>query len=136
MMTLPKFDLPIIHNSIIFNNLSLVQDLISCGIDPNMRNNYRDTPLHYACYYNSIDVVKFLLTLDGIDINAQNKVENTPLHEACRKNNQEIIKILLGFRTINISIRNNQSVTPSDMARDLEGPCHIISFKPIKSLYD
>ncbi|EAY23394.1 hypothetical protein TVAG_070570 [Trichomonas vaginalis G3] len=51
-----------------------------------MRNSYRDTPLHFACYYNSIDVVKFLLTLDEIDINAQDSYGDTPLHIACRKN--------------------------------------------------
>ena len=50
----------IIHYAAKYNNLSLVQDLISCGVDPNMRNICQDTPLIIACYNNSIDVVKFL----------------------------------------------------------------------------
>ncbi|EAY10393.1 hypothetical protein TVAG_109770 [Trichomonas vaginalis G3] len=75
-------DWAIIHYAAQINNLSLVQDLISCGVDPNMRNSTLQTPLHIACNYNSVDVVKFLITLDGIDINAQSIYGDTPLHNA------------------------------------------------------
>ncbi|EAY23368.1 ankyrin repeat protein, putative [Trichomonas vaginalis G3] len=103
---------PIIHYAAKLNNLTLVQDLISCGVDLNMRNDDHSTPLHIACYYNSIDVVKFLLSLDGIDINAQDNYGNTPLHDATSRNNREIVEILLGFRGIDTKIKNNRGKTP------------------------
>ncbi|EAY09454.1 ankyrin repeat protein, putative [Trichomonas vaginalis G3] len=83
-----------------------------------MRNICQDTPLIIACYNNSIDVVKFLITLDGIDINAQDYYGNTPLHEACRCNYRDIVEILIGFRGININIRNVQGDIPINMTRD------------------
>ncbi|EAY23382.1 hypothetical protein TVAG_070450 [Trichomonas vaginalis G3] len=111
-MDIMKLFYPIIHYAAKLNNLSLIQDIISCGVDLNMRNVYLDTPLHIACYYNSIDVVKFLLSLNGIDINTQNSYGNTPLHDATSRNNREIVEILLGFRGIDIKIKNNEGKTP------------------------
>ncbi|EAX98451.1 hypothetical protein TVAG_413480 [Trichomonas vaginalis G3] len=113
------FNMTVIDYAVRLNNLSLVQDLISCGVDPNMRNDDLDTPLHYACFYNSFEVVKFLLTLYEIDINAQNKYGNTPLHDACRSNDTETVKLLLECRGINISIKNYKGVTAIDMTNDV-----------------
>ncbi|EAY23415.1 hypothetical protein TVAG_070780 [Trichomonas vaginalis G3] len=114
----PYFNMTVVHYAAQLNNLSLVQDLISCSVDPNMRDNNLRTPLHCACYNNSIEVVKFLLTLDEIDINAQDIYENTPLHDACNKMREEIVKILIGFRGININIKNRQGKIPIDMTHN------------------
>ncbi|EAY23404.1 ankyrin repeat protein, putative [Trichomonas vaginalis G3] len=80
-----------------------------------MRDNNLRTPLHIACYNNSIDVVKFLLTFNEIDINAQDICGDTPLHKACNYNNEEIVKILIRLRGININIKNNQGKIPIKM---------------------
>ena len=105
----------IIHYAAEFNNLSLVQDLISCGVDPNTRNSNQRTPLHFACYHNSIDVVKYLLTLHGIDFNAQDSFGDTPLHDACNINHPVAVKLLSEFRGINISIENSTYKTAINM---------------------
>jgi ankyrin repeat protein len=52
------------------------------------------TPLHIACNYNNIEVVKLLLQ-QQIDVNLKNTDGDTPLSIAIRQNHTEVIKLLV-----------------------------------------
>ena len=52
------------------------------------------TALHYACYYNQIDMVKLLIGRDA-NIHVIDQYGNTPLHIACEQGRIDIIKTLL-----------------------------------------
>ena len=52
------------------------------------------TPLHHACRFGSIEVVR-LLASSGMDLTAQDILGNTPLHDASFAGEVELCKILI-----------------------------------------
>lgn len=62
---------PVIFIAAMKNNLLLVQDLISCGVNPSVPMHSKFTLLHYCSMYNSIEVAEYLVTLKGVDLNAK-----------------------------------------------------------------
>lgn len=45
-----------------FNDVDIIEKLISCGASVNHSNSYRETPLmHAVCYYKDVEIVKLLL---------------------------------------------------------------------------
>ncbi|CCI45739.1 unnamed protein product [Albugo candida] len=60
------------------------------------RDKYGLTPLHWACDYEKLEVVKFLIKL-GANTNAvENRLfKRTPLHFACLRGAKEIVQVLL-----------------------------------------
>ncbi|KAH0790658.1 ankyrin repeat protein [Histomonas meleagridis] len=74
-----------IHQSAKSNNLRILIFCIEHGVDPNLRNSEKYTPLHYAADYGSLDVLSYLLSLPCVDVNARDSVvyllflEFTPL---------------------------------------------------------
>jgi len=54
-------------------HLDVVKFLLERGVDPNVRNNPGDTPLHYAAERGHLDVVKFLLER-GADPNVRKRL--------------------------------------------------------------
>ena len=59
----------------------MVDYLISNGANTNVKDEYGNTPLHYASLYGKSKVVKYLIN-KGADINKKNNKGNTPLHYA------------------------------------------------------
>ena len=98
----------IIHQAAYQNNLSLVKDLIKCGVDINSRTHNNNTPLIYACITGSKSVVNYLVSLDKIDINAQNGDGNTALHYSCMYNMLDIVNTLLQTKRTDVIIRNKE----------------------------
>jgi ankyrin repeat protein len=74
------------------------------GFDPTVLNHDRQSLLHLAAEYGSLDIVSKLLEL-GLNPNAQDVMGNTPLHYATQNNWTEIIRALLGTR-MDVSKRN------------------------------
>jgi len=74
-----------------------VRRLLKAGMNPDMRDIFRQTPLHYACYNGDIDIVKELLTAPGggADPDAVDAAGETPLHRACINRKVEVVKLLL-----------------------------------------
>jgi ankyrin repeat protein len=58
-----------------------VKYLKSVGADIHAKNNYGETPLHFASRNGHLEVVKYLKSV-GADINAKNNNSWTPLHSA------------------------------------------------------
>ena len=81
-------------------------------------NQYDVTPLHYACYYGSKEVIDLLLDL-GANIKAVDSDGNTCLHYAVKSESVRAVKKLL-VRGANKNAKNKEGKTPFDVALDLK----------------
>lgn len=70
-------------------HLHIVQYLVE-----EMTTYFSLTPLHVACYYGTLDNVKFLLERDGIDVDVPDCDNMTPLHIASHLGFVEIVEYL------------------------------------------
>jgi ankyrin repeat protein len=80
-------------------------------------NKYDATPLHYACYYGSKDVIDLLLDL-GANIKAVDSEGNSVLHYAVQSKSERVVKKLL-VRGAKKNIRNYKGKIPYDIAMEL-----------------
>lgn len=87
----------------------VVEILLEKGANPNIQDNKRKTPLHYATEFNCPESMEILLK-SGADPDKQDEMGNTPLH--CT-NVTENIKILL-----------DANANPNIPAKDGETPLH------------
>ena len=71
-----------IHVAAKHGQLSIIKLLIEHNADVTLPTEvYRNTPLHYACFYGHLNVATFLLALEGhVDINCMNIQHETPLY--------------------------------------------------------
>lgn len=63
-----------IHQSAKSNNLKILIFCIEHGVDPNLRNSEKYTPLHYAAEFGSLDCLAYLLSLPNIEVNAKDSI--------------------------------------------------------------
>lgn len=96
--------------AIIKGDISQVESLLQNGIDPNIRDEYGDTPLHVASRWGHVEIVKLLLNY-GADPYSENVYGNTPLHIAAFEGKAKVIEEFL-IRGIDPDIRNNNGNTP------------------------
>ena len=82
------------------------------SVDLNIRDNSGYTPLHTACEYGQLEVIKFLLSLPSVDVNIQSNSGYTPLHSACRYSQLDIIKFLVSLPSVDVKIQSNNGYTP------------------------
>jgi ankyrin repeat protein len=73
---------------------SKIKDLIERGADVGAKNKWGQTPLHWACERNYIEIAKLLLDA-GADVEAKSNNGNTPLHWASARNHIETAKLLI-----------------------------------------
>ena len=66
-------------------------------------------PLHIACEYSSVNVVKYLVELAGDTLNNVDAKNNSLLHYACRGGNLGIVKYLLEANVPSVSERNDDN---------------------------
>lgn len=64
------------------------------------------TPLHIACRYNKLKIVKYLCEEQHANIEALTLKQSTPLAIACKYGNLEIIKYLIEKQNANIHIKS------------------------------
>lgn len=83
-------------------------------VNVNVRNSRGMTPLHLAVHLESIEIIKYLVSV-GADVNAKNDEGVTPLHLAVRTGNIEILTFLLS-NGANVHVENNEKLTPLDLA--------------------
>lgn len=70
-----------VHMASKHGHLSTLQVLLAHGADPSLPTEvYRNSPLHYACFYGHAHITKFLLTLDSVPVNTMNIGHETPLY--------------------------------------------------------
>ncbi|XP_070547297.1 ankyrin repeat domain-containing protein 1-like [Ptychodera flava] len=88
-------------------NVEKVNSLLGGGIDVNVVDKIRWTPLHHAVAAKHVDIVNVLIKAKA-DINARDMFDNTPLHTACQYGEVDIVRVLLTNRP-DINARNNVS---------------------------
>ena len=70
-------------------------------------------PLHIACEFSSVNLVKYLVELAAVDtLNNVDAKNNSLLHYACRGGNLGAVKYLLERNVPSVSERNNDNMLP------------------------
>ena len=64
-------------------------------------------PVHIACKFSSVKVVKYFVKLDGDTLNNVDANNNSLLHYACRGGNCDVVKYLLDANVPSVSEINN-----------------------------
>ena len=83
----------LIHEAANIGNVELVKQLLSAGVDIDLKNKAGGTPLHAASVNGRIEVVKLLISKRA-NVNAQNRRGVTPLSFAIGRKHPEIAKLL------------------------------------------
>ena len=73
-----------------------VELLLDLGADPNAKDNYDWTPLHWASHYGKTEAIELLLKA-GSDVDAKNNNGYTPLHLTSSNGKTEAIELLKRF---------------------------------------
>ncbi|XP_035720387.1 transient receptor potential channel pyrexia-like isoform X1 [Vespa mandarinia] len=114
---------PVLHCAIRANALDVVKVLLERGASVVEKNHLGETPLHVACFVQSIPCVELLLTVPGSNINAVDRTHRTPLHFAVMSTDSSavLVELLLkhgalvnaadrtGFTPLHIAALNEQS---------------------------
>jgi ankyrin repeat protein len=79
-----------LHFACCAGNISVINLLISCGVNINSRNDDQVLPLHFSAYYNHIDNITPLL-LHGADSGESDHIGTNILHIACEKGHFELL---------------------------------------------
>ncbi|OUC44461.1 ankyrin repeat protein [Trichinella nativa] len=95
--------------------LDVVQYLLDCKADPNIRSCLNTTPLHYAASKGHANIVKLLLEHNA-DVNAQDKWGGTPLHRVASKGGPVIIRLLLEDKNCQVNLQDSEGNTPLHLA--------------------
>ena len=95
-----------------------VQECLNAGADVNTRDEYGNTPLHWATRYSDISApITVALIEAGADVNAQDDEGKTPLHEAAaRSGGRAIIEALIEAGA-DATVRDDEGKTPWGHAR-------------------
>jgi ankyrin repeat protein len=71
-----------------------VKKSLDLGANPNIKNEFGLTPLHFSVHKKQVEIMKFLIE-HGADPNAKAVGEWTPLHEATFVGNTDALLLLL-----------------------------------------
>eukprot|EP00944_MAST-04C_sp_MAST-4C-sp1_P001278 g1278.t1 len=82
--------------AIMHQKISTALLLIKLGADISVSDGQGNTPLHYACEANTLDVARFLLENEH-KVRVYNKFNETPMMEAKRQCNIDMQKLLHDF---------------------------------------
>ncbi|XP_066543968.1 BRCA1-associated RING domain protein 1 [Amia ocellicauda] len=107
-----------LHLAAIKGDVSAVQELLSCGVDPNLKDHAGWTPLHEACNHGHQAVVEVLLQ-QGALLNTPGYQNDSPLHDAVRNGHTAIARVLLE-RGASQSVVNIFGLRPVDYAETAE----------------
>ncbi|HBL99000.1 TPA: hypothetical protein DDZ86_05155 [Candidatus Dependentiae bacterium] len=112
----PSLSAGILHDLISQNNVAEIKIFLKNKDEKavNTKDDCNKTPLHLACSYNQLDIVKLLID-KGADVNITDAKRFTSLYWACVLNHLDIVKLLLE-KSINISIAEQNGWTPLSWA--------------------
>ena len=82
------------------------------GVEVNIKDSERSTPLTVACTYWGENVVRRLLQVDSIDLNCQDQDGYTALHYAARDTNPGCLKLLREAPGLKWNVKNDDGKTP------------------------
>ena len=96
-------------------DLELIGALTSLSV--NCLNENNDTPLHIACKYEQVHILRFLAMRDQCDQGIQNKQGELALHIACSRKSLEMVKLV---SNCNVHCQTASGETPLHIACKLE----------------
>ena len=102
-------------------NIRIVQSLIECGADPNVKSNKGLNVLHMAAQGNNPNIIIYFKVKYKISVLSKDSQGNIPLHWACYNSSEEAINFLLSYME-DINIQNNDGKTPLHIAVFTEKP--------------
>jgi len=120
-----KYGNNLLHCACSNKKSDIINFLIKQGIDLNIRNNNRETPLHKVSFKGNLEIAEILIN-NGANVNARDKNYNTPLHFAVLGDKVEMFNFLLGQKA-NVKAKNKSGKTPWDLIRPKLCP-NIIKF--------
>ena len=100
------------HWALQMDNISLgAVKLILKDFPPRIHtaNDKGAIPLHIACQYSSVDIVKYLASIDIGDLGICDEDGKYPLHYACMGRNHDVIRYLLEKNVSSISERSTSN---------------------------
>ena len=109
----------LLHNACIEGDTRMARFLLKNGVDILKHNGYGDAPIHIACKYARLDLLKFILNCTNCDHNQQNASGNTALHIVCKEvipNEKQILNTLISTVGIDPEIVNHEGRTPIEAA--------------------
>ena len=96
------------------NNISGIRYLIIQGVNINILDEERTSPLHIACKESSIQTIEEII-FQGSMINIPDLVGWTPLHMACYYNRPDVVLLLLKYGA-NYNTHNGDKLSARDLA--------------------
>jgi transient receptor potential cation channel subfamily A protein 1 len=108
---------PVLHCAIRARSEKVVKVLLKKGVSVVQKNNEGETPLHVACFVQSITCTELLLDTPGTDPNAVDKNHRTSLHYAVMNNNSKskLVELLLKYGA-SVNVKDKQELTPLHIA--------------------
>lgn len=93
--------------------------LLKIGLDPNEKDCYGNTPLHYAARLKNVELINKLLEA-GANVDAENLDGITPLRESMRSNpvSREVVEIFLNHGA-DVKRKNINGSSISEYARTI-----------------
>jgi len=85
-----------------------------------------DTPLHRACRFGQLEIVKVLLARSEIEVNKGNKGSASPFFIACQEGRKEVVSLLLADPRVDPIKPNKREVSALFMACQ-EGRTEVVS---------
>ena len=81
------------------DRLEMIKILAPMAKNKILLDNYGDTPLHYAVFQGSIEILKILVKY--LDVNVRNRDGYLPIDVAIFHKYEEIVKILAKYTNLN-----------------------------------
>jgi len=82
-----------IHKAAEKGDIAAIERHLQNGADVNVKDQDGNTPLMWATYNGSLEVVKFLVA-KGVNVNARDKNNETPLMEATHEGHRNVAEFL------------------------------------------
>ena len=105
-----------IHEAAKNGDLADVINHLARGTDVNVKDNYGETPLHWAISYGHKDVAELLIA-KGANVNTKGQGGETPLHMAAirEKGNKDVAELLIA-KGADVNAKDERGMTPLDAA--------------------
>ena len=108
-----------LHIACAKGNSTAVELLVKNGADVLKLNRDGDAPIHIACEYSRLAILKIILKCRTCDPNQKNVMENTALHIVCRmRTGRELqfLETLISTPGINPTLVNYKGIAPIHIA--------------------
>lgn len=110
--------------------------------DPNIKNNYGSTPLHYACYGGHVECARHLLWMGGADQRILDNEKRTPWLDAEERNHAPVLELLEAYIISDVLVQRQVaalaggalSALPSARRRGADSPVRWLTIDCVKRI--